>query len=56
MHSDKTSLREAKNGIKSQKLNNHRGLWRLCMSQTCVSMAKSTQIKHQGENQINASK
>jgi hypothetical protein len=38
MHSDKTSLREAQNGIKSQKLNDHKGLWRLCMSQTCVSM------------------
>jgi hypothetical protein len=41
MHSDKTSLREAENGIKSQKLNDHRGLWQLCMSQTCCKHARS---------------
>jgi hypothetical protein len=38
MQSDKATLKEAENGIKSQKLNDHRGLWRLCISQTCVSM------------------
>jgi hypothetical protein len=38
MQSDKATLKEASDGIKSQKLNDHRGLWQLCMSQTCVSM------------------
>jgi hypothetical protein len=52
MHSDKTLLKEAQNGITSQKPNDHKGLWRLCKIQTCC---KSTQIKHEGENQINAS-
>jgi hypothetical protein len=27
MHSDKTSLKEAQNGITSQKPNDHKGLW-----------------------------
>jgi hypothetical protein len=38
MQSDKATLREALKGIKDPKLNDHRGLCRLCMSQTCVSM------------------
>jgi hypothetical protein len=38
MQSDKATLKEASDGIKSQKVNDHRGLWRLCMSQTCVIM------------------
>jgi hypothetical protein len=56
MHSNKATLKEASDGIKSQKLNDHKGLWRLCISLTCIGMQKSTQIKHQGENQNNASK
>jgi hypothetical protein len=56
MQSDKATLKEASDGIKSQKLNDHSGLWRLCMSLTCVSMCQVNQIKHQGENQNNASK
>jgi hypothetical protein len=38
MQSDKATLKEAQDGIKSQKLNDHRGYWRLFMSLTCVSM------------------
>jgi hypothetical protein len=38
MQSDKATLKEAYDGIKSQKLNDHRGLWQLCMILTCVSM------------------
>jgi hypothetical protein len=38
MQSDKATLKEASDGIKSQKLNDHRGYWRLYMSLTCVSM------------------
>jgi hypothetical protein len=38
MQSDKATLKEAQDGIKSKKLNDHRGKWRLCKSLTCVSM------------------
>jgi hypothetical protein len=38
MHSDKTSLKEAKSGITSQKSNDHRGLWRLVRVKHVVSM------------------
>jgi hypothetical protein len=41
MHSNKTSLKEAKNGITSQKPNDHKGLWWLCKSQTCCKHAPS---------------
>jgi hypothetical protein len=38
MHSDKTSLTEAYSGITSQKINDHRGLWRLVKVKHVVSM------------------
>jgi hypothetical protein len=38
MHSDKTSLTEASNGITSQKTNDHRGLWQLVRVKHVVSM------------------
>ena len=38
MQSDKAILKEAYDGIKSQKLNDHEGYWQLCKSLTCVSM------------------
>jgi hypothetical protein len=38
MQSDKATLKKAYDGIKSQKINDHRGLWQICMSQTCVIM------------------
>jgi hypothetical protein len=38
MQSDKSTLREASNGIKSQKLNDHRGLWQLVRVKHVVSM------------------
>jgi hypothetical protein len=41
MHSDKTSLKEAENGITNQKQNDHKVLWRICMSQTCCKNAPS---------------
>jgi hypothetical protein len=38
MHRDKTLLTEASSGITSQKINDHRGLWRLVRVKHVVSM------------------